>query len=84
MRHQVRIEIEPDPTQKGRKQIVLRDSNGETMLLASGVKIAEAALLLVALRKAYLAGVQWFRQDSAQYIQATAPNVTCHMEGDTN
>lgn len=80
MRPTLRIEVDIDPAHKRKKAIVLHLPDGATEILAYDLKAAEAARMLVPLRKAFLAGVSWFREDTSAYIIAAHPDVVCVFE----
>ena len=80
MRPTLRIEVEADPTHKRKKAIVIHLPDGATEILAYDLKPAEAARMLIPLRKAFLAGITWFREDTSTYIIAAHPDVVCAYE----
>lgn len=81
MRPPVTIEIDHDPARSRRKRVVLRSECGNVEVLASDLTATDAERLLVPLRKAFLSGVQWMRDDASSYVLSTIPNVHCVTQG---
>ena len=78
MRPEIRIELEKDPNAPHLWAVVMYGSNGvRTVDLGRRLNRSRAELLLVPCRKAFLAGVDWMREDSSSYIQTTTPKVLC-------
>lgn len=80
MRPTMRIEIEPDPSRRRKRVVVLHLPDGGTETLAYDLLPSEAARMLVPLRKALLLGVTWMREDATSYLLALHPDVSCMVE----
>ncbi len=78
MRPEIRIELEKDPNAPQLWCVMLYGSNGVRVVdLARRLEKSKAELLLVPCRKAFMAGVEWMREDSSSYIQTSTPKVLC-------
>ena len=78
MRPKFKIELEQDRLASQKWGVALYGPDGARIAeLARNMERNRAELLLVPCRKAFLAGVDWLRQDASSYIQTTAPNVIC-------
>jgi hypothetical protein len=78
MRPVIRIAIEDDPARKDKLRIVLHASGVERLeCFAENLTPQEASRMHVALRKAFLAGIHWMREDASSYTLSVHPDVIC-------
>lgn len=80
MRQTVHVEIVRDLQRTNRFMVVIREPCGSETCLADNLPGAEAARMLVPVRKAFLTGVRWFREDVDAYIYTAAPDVICSLQ----
>ena len=71
------IGIERDHQRPKQFQVVVRSADAETVILASDLSHISAWRLMIPLRKAFLAGAQWFRKDVESYTMSANPRVVC-------
>lgn len=78
MRPKFKIELEQDRLASQKWSVVLYGPDGSRLAeLGRNMEQNRAELLLVPCRKAFLAGVEWLRQDASSYIETITPNVIC-------
>lgn len=77
MRAAISIEIERDFRKARKFQIVMRQEGEHPAILAADLTQHDAWRMLIPLRKAFLAGVQWLRNDSVSYLMSAHPRVIC-------
>lgn len=80
MRQKIRVEIDKDGRRTNRFAVMIREPEGNETCLADNLTEIEAQRLLVPARKAFLAGVRWFREDVDAYVYATTPDVICAID----
>lgn len=80
MRPVIRIAIEDDLNHKDKLRIVLHADGVERVeCFADNLTTHDASRMHVALRKAFLAGMHWMREDSSSYILSIHPDVICQQ-----
>lgn len=80
MRQKIHVERINDLQRTNRFAIVVKEPCGTETCLADNLTDAEAARMLIPVRKAFLLGVRWFREDVDAYVYATTPDVICSLE----
>lgn len=80
MRDQIKIQLASDPVHKGKFLVLVQSSATEQRsVLAGGLTKQEAHRLLLPLRRAFLAGIAWLREDVSSYTLSVNPDVNCDL-----
>lgn len=81
MREQIKISLASDPVHKGKFLVTVQSNATEHQaVLAGGLTKMEAHRLLLPLRRAFLAGIAWLREDVSSYTLSVHPEITCDIE----
>lgn len=83
MRPVIQIAVEPDPNHKDKLQIALYVEGLHQETLCAGLTAQEASRMHVPLRRAFLAGMHWMREDVSSYTLSLHPDVICLQRGAT-
>jgi hypothetical protein len=80
MRPHIKIALAPDPIHKNKHLVVVQLPDEERHgVLAGGLTKAEAHRLLLPLRRAFMAGMEWMREDMSSYALSIHPEVNCDI-----
>lgn len=80
MRDQIKLHLATDPVHKGKFLVVVQSNATEhRAVLAGGLTKIEAHRLMLPLRRAFLEGIAWMREDVSSYTLSVHPEITCDL-----
>lgn len=78
MRARIGIAIEEDLSHP-KKFAVMAHTPGNSVALGNNMSRVEANRMLIPLRRAFMAGMEWMRQDIVEYGMSVHPDVVCEL-----
>lgn len=82
MRPSIRVAVEDDPNHKGKRRILIHTADVERVeCVADNLSLQDSTRMQIAVRKAFLAGMHWMREDTSSYVLSLHPDVVCVAGG---
>lgn len=81
MRPQIQVNIEKDISRPTMWAVVIRNQEGQLLdTPARNMTKRQAHLCQLPIRRAFLSGMAWLREDSTSYILSINADVTCNIK----